>query len=247
MSFAIVHPTASRQENETQLPTEAAESAWQALYRVAGVAALAVFALIPVQGLVFAVNPPPSTVVDYYTLFALSPLRGLLALDLLLMVDYVLLVLVYLGLYVALRRTSPSLMAIGTTLALLAAAIYFASSIAFEMLSLGGRYSAASTEMERTILLAAGEAMLASYTGTAYLVSYFLGAVAAIIFSVVMLRSTVFGLWAGGAGLLMGVLSLVPSTAGAVGFTASFLSLLPTAIWLALIGRRFIQLSSHTT
>jgi hypothetical protein len=206
------------------------------------VAALAVVALIPIQGVVYAVNPPPSTVVDYFTLFDRSPLWGLLALDLLLMVDYVLLIVVYVGLYAALRRASPSLAALGATLALMAAAIYFASSVAFEMLALSTRYAAARTEAEQTMLLAAGETLLVTYTGTAYLVSYFLGAVAAILLSAAMVRTTLFPRWAAYAGLLMGVFSLVPSTAGSVGLVASFLSLLPTAVWLTLIGWRLLHM-----
>jgi hypothetical protein len=250
MRLSIVRSTSPSPGQVTRFPAEAAEAAeatWKSLYRVAAVAALAVVAVIPIQGVVYAINPPPTAVLDYFTLFERSPLRGLLALDLLLMVDYVLLVLVYLGLYAALRRVSPSLMAIGTTLALVAAAVYFSSSVAFEMLALSARYAEAATEAQRSTLLAAGEALLVTYTGSAYLVSYFLGAVAAILFSVVMFRSTVFGRWAAYAGLTMGVLSLVPSTAGTVGLIASFLSLLPTAVWLVLVGQRFLQLAHESS
>jgi hypothetical protein len=215
---------------------------WTTLYRAGGAAALAVLALIPVQGVVFMVNPPPSTVVEYFALFQQSPLRGLLALDLLLMVDYGLLILVYLALFATLRRYNPSLMAIGTTLALAGMAIYFASSVAFEMLSLSARFAEATTVEQRSVLLAAGETMLVTYTGTAYLASYFLGAVAVLVFSVVMLQCAIFSRWTAYAGLLMGVLSLVPSTAGAVGLAFSFLSLLPTAVWLGLVGSRLVQL-----
>src|SRR4051794_38181249 len=81
-----------------RLPLPARAWPWSTLYRVGGVAALAVVALIPIQGTVYVLNPPPSTVAEYFALFTRSLLQGLLALDLLLLVDYALLLLVYLAL-----------------------------------------------------------------------------------------------------------------------------------------------------
>jgi hypothetical protein len=55
---------------------------------------------------------------------------GLLNMDLLLAVDYMFLGVVFLALYAALRRASPSAMAIALALELVAVAIYFASTAA---------------------------------------------------------------------------------------------------------------------
>jgi hypothetical protein len=112
-------------------------SLWKSLYRFDGSsAALTIVMLTLIQLIVFTVWAPlPSTTIDYFILFQNNWLLGLLHLDLLLLVDYVLLIPVFLGLYVALRRADESYMVIATALALAGTAIYFASHTAFSILS----------------------------------------------------------------------------------------------------------------
>ena len=66
--------------------------------------------LIPLQIVVFVAWPPPleGSTSEWFTLFHENWLLGLLSLDLLLIVDYVLLEPIVLALYVALRRVSES-------------------------------------------------------------------------------------------------------------------------------------------
>ena len=163
--------------------------AWQTLQRVGGMAALAVLVLIPVQMVVFFLWPPPNSVIGWFTLFQDNALVGLLDMDLLLIVDYLLLIGVFSALWASLRRANESFMAIALILQLVATATYFASTVAFEMLSLSNQYATATTEVERSIFLAAGQAMLATWQGTAFDVSYVLSALAILIVSAVMLRS----------------------------------------------------------
>jgi len=216
---------------------------WSTLYRVGGISALAVLALVPIQMVVFVVWPPPTAVSDWFALFQSNALVGLLDMDLLLMVDFVLLGLFFLALYPALRRTSPSLMAVALTAELVAVATYFASTVAFEMLSLSGQYAAAATDAERSSLLAAGQVMFATWQGTAFDVSYVLAGAAALLAAVVMLRSGTFGRFAAYSGILMGAAALVPPTVGTIGVVLSLVSLLPLLPWLFLSGRRLLQLA----
>ncbi len=105
-------------------------------------------------------------------------------------------------------------MVIATTSGLVGITVYFASNQAFAMLALSERYAAATTDAQRSIYLAAGEALLAInnpdtiYQGTGIYVSYFLVLFAGLIISVVMLRSDIFskatavtGILANGIGL----------------------------------------------
>jgi hypothetical protein len=218
-------------------------SEWGSLYRVGGWAALAVLALVPIQMVVFFVWPPPISVIGWFELLQANALIGLLDMDLLMIVDYGLLALFFLGLYVALRRTSPSFAAIALTAELLAVAAYFASTTPFEMLTLSGQYAAAVTDAERLAAVAAGQATYAVWQGTAFDVSYILSAAAALIASVLMLRSSVFGRATAYAGILMGVAGLVPPTVGGVGLVMSLVSLIPMWIWLFLAGRKLLQLA----
>ena len=225
-----------------QAESDAVDSAWKSLYRVGGAAGPIVVLMIPIQIIIFVVWPPPENLIGWFALFQNNRLIGLLDMDLLLMVDQVLIVLVLLALYIALKRTSPSFMIIGLTVGLVGIAVYFASNPAFSMLLLSDQYAAATTEAQRSILLAAGQAMLALYQGTAYDVGYALEGVALLIIPAVMLRSTLFSKKTAYVGILMGLMSLVPPTAGTIGLLFSFASLVPLEIWLILIARRLFQL-----
>ncbi len=81
---------------------ETVDSRWSWLYKIGGAAALLVAMIIPIQIIVYIVSPPPSTAIDYFTLFQSNSLLGLLALDLLIIVDIVL------GIPCCLLSTSPS-------------------------------------------------------------------------------------------------------------------------------------------
>jgi len=105
-------------------------------------------------------------------------------------------------------------MLIATTSGLVGITVYFASNQAFAMLALSERYAAAASDAQRSIFLAAGEALLAVnnpdsiYQGTGIYVSYFLVLLGGLIISLVMLRSELFskatavtGILANGIGL----------------------------------------------
>lgn len=218
------------------------DSRWKGLYKAGGVAAIAVLALIPIQMVVFLVWPPPNTVLGWFQLFQDNALVGLLDLDLLLIVDYALMGVTFLALWAALRRASQSLMAIALVAEIVGVTTYFASTAAFEMLSLSNLYAAATTEAERSVFLAAGQAMLATWQGTAFNISYILGAIALLTVSIAMLRSHVFSKATAYVGIVASIMMFVPPTAGTVGLYLSLISLIPTIIWLILIARRLFQL-----
>lgn len=229
----------------TALPTaEVVADTWKPLYRIAAVAALLAVAFIVVAGVVLAIDPAPTTVVGWFDLFNSSWLRGLFAADLMMLASYLLLGLIFLALYGALRRVNQPFMALATALTFVAMTAYYTANPAFSMLSLSNQYAAATTDAERTSLVGAGQAIIANWTGSAFNVAYFFGAVGSIIVAIVMLRSKVFGKPTAYAGLAMGVLALVPASAGTLGIVVSLIALVPTVIWFILIARRFFQLSN---
>ena len=218
------------------------DAGWKGLYRVGGAAALTMALFIPVQVLVFVIWPPPETVTGWYILFQEHPLVGLLDMDLLLIVDQVFVALIMVTLYVVLRRSRQSSMTVALTLSALGIAAYFASTAAFEMLSLSGEYAAATTETQRATLLTAGQVMLSTWQGTAFSVGYILEGMGFLLVAVVMLRSEVFGRKTAYVGLLLGVMSLVPPTVGTVGMIFALGSLVPLEVWNVLVARRLFRL-----
>jgi hypothetical protein len=215
---------------------------WKTLYRMGAAAAIGVLLLVPIQMLVYVTTPPPDTVAGWFALFDRSPVLGLLDMDLLLILDQVLIAVMLLAVCVALRRANPTWIAIALLFGVAAFAAYLASNPAFEMLALSRQHAAATTDAERAVALAAGQAMVASWTGTAFSVGYVLGALAFLIASVVMLRSDVFGRVTAWVGIVFGIASLVPASAGTIGIVFSLISLIPMWIWLVLLARRLLQL-----
>lgn len=219
---------------------------WRSLNRIAGAASVAVVALLPVQMAIFFIWPPPSTAGGYFAQFHDNAVIGLLNQDLLLIVDEFLLILVMVALYVALRGASRSYAAIALALGLVGTALFLASNTAFNMLTLSNQYAAATSDEQRSMFLAAGEATLAAYQGTAFIAGYVLTAIADLLFAILMLRSTVFGKVAAYVGIVYGIAALVPPTAGTVGMAFALLSILPMAVWLILIARGLFRLDRPT-
>jgi diadenosine tetraphosphate (Ap4A) HIT family hydrolase len=164
--------------------------------------------LIVVQATVFILFPPPGTALEIFTRFQDNALLGFLALDLLYVIDNVLLIPILLALYVALRKTNQAFMLIAAALGFVGIAALFASNPAIGMQTLSGQYAAAATDVQRAIFLAAGEAMMAGYTGTAYHLSLILGSVALVIISIVMLQDEHFNKATAVLGILANVLAL---------------------------------------
>ena len=221
--------------------TNTTDSRWHWLYKVAGMSALVTAVLIVAQMIVYIIWPPPSTAIDTFKLFQDNALVGFLALDLLYVIDNVLLIPILLALYVALRRTNESFMLIGAALGFVGIAALFASNPAANMNFLSGQYAAAATDAQRALLLAAGEAMLAVYSGTAYHISLILGSVALVIIPIVMLQSKIFSKATAYMGILANVLALgfyVPK----IGIYILLFSVIFLLVWYILITRRLFQL-----
>jgi len=157
----------------------------------------------------YRTGPPPGTVLEWFTLFQANPLTGLFFLGL---ADIVIMILwgpMSLALYAALKPSNKTWPLIATTFVFVGMAVYLATNTAFSMLSLSHQYAAATTEAEKSTVLAAGQAMLAVSEGTGgQYAGMPLAWLAGLIFSVVMLRSKAFSkatAWVGilGLGLLV--------------------------------------------
>lgn len=216
---------------------------WRSLYLMGAIAGVAMLLIMAAQIAIFTIAPPPTTVESFFSLFQVNPLLGLLSMDLLYLVNNAVMVLIYLAIYMSLRRHAETAMLVSLVLALVGIAAYYASNTAFEMLMLSRQFGAATTEVQRTALLGAGEAALAIYRGTAFDSYYVLNAAALLIFAFVMLRSPDFPRAAAILAIISGVFMIIPSTAGTIGLVFSLLSLIPWAAFLVLAIRVFFRLS----
>jgi hypothetical protein len=165
------------------------------------------------------------------------------------MVIYVVLsVPVVLALYVALRRAGPSLMAVYVGLSLIGIMAFIVARPAFEMLALSlslslslQRLRGSGTDAHRSAYLAAGEATLAVFHGTAFGASYLLGSIGGLIVAAVMLRTTVFSKTTAYLRIASSVLDFglfVP----AIGLSIALGSVLCLTVFNVLVARRLLQL-----
>jgi hypothetical protein len=196
--------------NKTSINTESINM--KNLYTIGGIAALMQLAAILIYTVVMMVlGPKPTSVEEYFMLQQSSRLASVLRGDFLLL----LLLAPYFGtfpaLWVALRRTSPIAATYATLFTFVAVTICFASESTFALLRLGDQYAAAVSEAQRSQLLAAGEAVIASdmwHSSGAYMSGILLQG-GGVIISLVMLRSKEFSKVTAIAGLLGNALDLI--------------------------------------
>jgi len=219
------------------------EENWKKLFKIGGAATIASVLLIPVQIAIFIVWPPPTAIIDWFSLFQESWLMGLLSLDLLYILNNTLMIIVYLALYIALRRENKVWMSIAFLVGMVGLTIYYASNTSFEMLALSNQYAEATSESMKAMLLASGQTMMTIYKGTAFNIYYELNCIALLIMSIVMLQSKVFGKAAAYWGLIAAILMAIPSTAGTIGMIFALTSLIPWIVFSILIARKFFQLA----
>jgi hypothetical protein len=237
------------------MDSETADSNWKSLYKIGGAAAL-MAVLVGLSEIIITflpgggVSSGAETVVDWFTLFQNHWFLGLRNLGLLNIVLTALAIPIFFALYAAHRRTNQAYAALAMIIAFIGIGIFFATNRAFPMLGLSRQYAAATTDAQRSMIAAAGQAMLSvgqSHTPGTF-IGFFLTEVAGIVISIVMLRSKVFDKATASVGILgFGLLlifevcsSFVPALGVAMLFAMGG-GLLSMA-WYILLARRLFQL-----
>jgi hypothetical protein len=190
--------------NEKAKSSQTADASWKSLYRVGTIAAL-IAALVFRRNLGVAEIPlltgiaPHSSVAGWFTLLRNNPLLGLTLLNVFDITNYALVGIMFLAVFVALRLVNKSCTLLAFTFSLLGIGIYIVSNSALLMLSLSNQYATATTDAQRSTLLAAGQAVLANgynsgavYQGAGFYLSLLLVAMAGMLMSAVMLKSIIF-------------------------------------------------------
>ena len=223
-----------------QVPdAETADSNWKSLYKVGGVAALISVVIIPITIVAYFVWPPFPD--DILVVIQEDRLAGLMSLDFLYLLGNFFAIPLFLVLYVTLKRVSESFSAIALALGFVGLLSLVLSRPILEMFAISDQYAAATTDAQRAIYLAAGEAVLTLFHGTAFNVHYLLGSASLLISSFLMLRSDIFGKRTAYVGIVTNIVVFglyVPK----IGIYISLLSVVGYLIWYILIARRLFQL-----
>ena len=193
---------------------EILDSEWKTLYKVGGVAPLITLAFYLSEMFIMIFGEPyPTTTEDWFLLFQRSKLLGLFYLNAPDIFSIALLGVMFLALYIALRRVNASCMAIAALFALIGVVVFIVPRVAtLSAASLSDQYAAAATEAQRGQILAAGEALNALGVPTPQTTGFLFMAVAVLIISVVMLRSEYFGKATAIVGILASLLTFADDT-----------------------------------
>jgi hypothetical protein len=149
---------ANEVENGDNLSTDAR---WRTLYRAGGLAPRIALVLYASQFIILIFGDPfPATVEGWFALVQRSRLLALWYLNALDILSFALLGVMFLALYVALRRVRPSWMLIALYLALLGVVVFIVPRVlTLSLLPLSDMHVAATTEAQRRMILTAGETL----------------------------------------------------------------------------------------
>lgn len=185
---------------------------WKMLYRVGGIAPLvAVLFYLSEFAVGLAGIPFPTTGEGWFALFARNKLLGLWMLNALDVLSIAFLGVMFLALYVALKRDYPSAATIGLFFALLGIVVFVSTRamMVSATLALSDRYAAATTELQRVQIALSLETMHAPARATPETTGFFFMAVGGAVLSATMLRFGILGRAAGYVGIVGGLATLL--------------------------------------
>ncbi|MGB7538380.1 MAG: DUF4386 family protein [Anaerolineales bacterium] len=235
----------SNSNRKPQMDAPVVESRWKDLYRWGGIssaAGIAAIALGVVAFIIWPYSPNAVSTAEVYAQVLTDRIGALMGLDLLYLVGNLFAIPLVLAMYVALRKVNESYALIAMVLGIMGLLLLLAARPILEVVTLADRYAAATTDAERTILLAAGEPLLLLFTGTSYYVSYLIGTLSLLIYAFLMLEGKIFSKATAWVGIVTNVVAFgmfIP----VVGLPLAFLSLAGLVVWNIQLARRFFQLA----
>ena len=243
----------------TQANANTNESHWAGMdpngkrfYQLGGATALAllVYTLVTLVILV-VLGGQPKTALEGFGMLKANRLVGLLRLDILTILVIPLYYLLFFGIYRVLRHTDETFASLASLLVFAGVTLVLATPSAFSWLALSDKFAAATDPAQKTQLLAAGEAILASdlWHGSGAFVGGILMQTGALLVSAIMLRSRAFGKLTAWLGIVMFGLDLAHTLIGSI-FPAGSAILMAVAgtlylAWFPLLARDFFRLARH--
>ncbi len=231
---------------------ESTDPRWKALYRAGGVAALVQLGCVLITLVVATtLGVEPTTANEYFTGLEQARLVTLLRLDFPSLINVTLFTVTSFAVIAALQESKRMYAGLGVGLVFIGVVLALATHSAFSMIHLADQYAAATTETQRTMLLAAGEAVIASdwwHSTGGFFAGLFLQG-GTVLISCIMLRSGHFSKATAWTGLLANGLDWIHVLIQLVspGLAAIVLAIggLFYVAWYPLLARDFLRLSKQ--
>lgn len=231
--------------------SEIADSSWNSLYKISGVATFAMMVFFLFDTICWiSLGPYPSNAEGWFTLLQNNRIVGLLLLSFPTFFGMMLYYLTFFSLYGTLKEVNNGYTASATVFAFVGLTILLITNMAYPIIFLSNQYAIATTESQKVLLLAAGETKIAA-VNTGMNLGGFLAEGAALIFSILMLRSRVyskmtayFGIFGHGLDLtrIVMILAFLPEDVASI---LLMIGGLPQLVWMLLVARRLIQLGCN--
>lgn len=223
---------------------------WKNLYKIGAVAALILllYSLVTMVILI-TIGGQPETAQEGFTMLQNNRLAGLLRLDVLMILIMPLYYPVFLGLYTTLKKVQIAYTALAVVLVFAGLTLALATPSVFSWLALSDKFAAATSEAQKTLLLAAGEAILASdmWHGSGAITGGILLQTGALLMSVVMVQSQSFGKATAYVGIVTHGLDLLHILVSFFVPQAGFMMMAIAGplylVWFPLLARDFFKLS----
>ncbi len=219
------------------------------LYQLGGLSCMILIAYSLITMLIMiGIGTPPETIEECFSMLQDNRLTGLLRLDILTVIVMPLYYMLFYSIYLALKNTDKELISIATILVFAGLTLFLATPSVFSYLYLSDEYTKATIESEKSQLIAAGQAILASdmWHGTGAKIGGILIQLGALIISLIMLKSNVFNKLTAYTGIVTHGLDLVHII---IGFFLPKLGIILMAVagplyllWFPLIGIRLFRL-----
>ena len=229
--------------------TDATDVPWKSLFKLGGAITmiLLVYSLVTMV-LVFTLGGQPLSAQEAFDMLRGNRLVGILRLDVLTTLVMPLYYLLFLGLYIALRKAHAAYAAIALLLGCAGLTLFLAAPSFISWLTLSDKFAAATTGTQKTLLLAAGETILATdmWHSSSSLVGGLLLQTGTLLLSVLMLRSSLFSKLTAWVGVMTHGLDLAHILIGLF-FPAAGAILLAIGgtlylAWFPLLARDFFRL-----
>jgi hypothetical protein len=227
---------------------------WKSLYKICGAAALTllVYSLVTMLILVF-IGGQPETAQESFNMLQENRLVGLLRLDILAVLIMPLYYPLFSGLYTILKKTHLPYAAVATLFVFAGLTLFLATPSVFSWLALSDKFAAAVSEQQKTLLLAAGEAILASdmWHGSGPMIGGILMQTGALLISVIMLRSTNFAKSTAYVGIVTHGLDLAHILVGFFSVTGGIILMAIAGplylVWFPLLARDFFKIRRNVS
>jgi len=220
------------------------DSHWKDLYTLGWIVSI-VLAIIPIVAVIayfiWPYAPGVLTTAEIFEMVQSDPVGALMALDFFVLLGGLVSIILLLALYAALKEVHEAYALIALILGLVSVAAIVAGRPIAEIFTLSNQYAAVA-ETEQGYYLAAGEALIPTFHGTAWMVYAAGMAISYLITSYLMLRSDIFSRPTAYVGFATNItigLFFLP----AIGPLLMFIGTILGIIWSIQLARRFYALA----